>query len=825
MKRTRIISALLTVVMTVSIFASNIMAAVPSADTTGINQFVTRMYNVCLDRNPDQNGLNAWSGVLADKKATGSSVAYGFIYSSEFQNKNCSNEDYVRYMYSAFFGRQPDNAGFNAWVNVLNNGTSREEVFAGFANSTEFSNLCKSYGVVRGYYMQGQNVDQVANVNLFVERLYNVVLDRSCDDGGMQGWTTQLVTHQNSGAEAAYGFVFSPELLDKALCNSCYLDVLYGAFMGRKADATGKNAWLNILASGTSREEVFNGFAGSQEFGNICASYGIDAGSISLSGEGTHGGGVCSVCGHFDTPSDGSSNSTAIVYADSSSIPRTGITQLPYNDKHEASCRVSVNPLDYTYEVIPLVDGMNTYFYIKTENPDPWSFAFVDKESIYYTDNYYPYYIRPITYLFPDVVYENEYTGRVHGGYIAVAMHPKSGDMHMIGQVPGLIGYTDGGKLDLVVAKTYLFGEDYSYEQDGQTWHHPAQVNISFEDTDVVYDVGKLDDIVDYLIHKYGVNGADLFANLDSIQSGLRTVAIYPRTVKDDTSNTGLYPSLAVSPYVELGLNVHADIYPSLNNPDFLEDLYPFNLNSYSFPLVMQNVAQRLQPDCVISSGGQHQLFRITYNGETKTYGGQGAYPTQGSLYLSQIEKLFTFTGQGGDLALGSNLPAMREKFIETNGIASANMTAITGSVSYSTIKEVVGPNGAWLRVGTEGTSYSSANVKYAYYSYSYGSIENIWVDGRYINRNNYYEDMTFAASMNLSIKPSIYYNNSVYDYSADHDCWILSNYFNYDFSTLSADKILTRAQVNAMNVDRNHSTPPAHGYIYDGSAAPGTPF
>ena len=35
----------------------------------------------------------------------------------------------------------------------------------------------------------------------------------------------------------------------------------------------------------------------------------------------------------------------------------------------------------YSYEVIPLMPPFNSYFYIKTNNPDPDSFRFVDKET------------------------------------------------------------------------------------------------------------------------------------------------------------------------------------------------------------------------------------------------------------------------------------------------------------------------------------------------------------------------------------------------------------------------------------------------------------
>lgn len=279
-----------------------------SFDEDGIKDFVNRMYRICLNRTPDEIGLSGWTADLIDKRATGCSVAYGFIFSPEFQGKQATDAQYISYMYDAFFGRNPDTDGFNYWVNLLGNGMTREAVFCGFANSLEFSELCSDYGVVRGYHIEGTDYNKTAMVNLFVERLYNVVLNRTCDDAGMASWTAQLVDHTLSGCEVAYGFVFSPEFLNLSLCNKHYVEVLYEAFLGRESDEEGKKYWISNLENGSSRETVFNGFAGSVEFAAICDAYGIEAGRIDITGSGTHETGTCTRC--EAERSSGSSTST-----------------------------------------------------------------------------------------------------------------------------------------------------------------------------------------------------------------------------------------------------------------------------------------------------------------------------------------------------------------------------------------------------------------------------------------------------------------------------------------------------------------------------------
>ncbi|MCR4998576.1 MAG: DUF4214 domain-containing protein, partial [Lachnospiraceae bacterium] len=84
---------------------------------------------------------------------TGIECASGFINSQEYQNLGLSNSDYVKNMYRAFMGREYDEAGYKDWVSKLNAGYTRDEIFAGFANSNEFQSICDSYGIIRGNYV------------------------------------------------------------------------------------------------------------------------------------------------------------------------------------------------------------------------------------------------------------------------------------------------------------------------------------------------------------------------------------------------------------------------------------------------------------------------------------------------------------------------------------------------------------------------------------------------------------------------------------------------------------------------------------------------
>lgn len=146
-KKVKIISAIF-IIMSIIIFI--FPSAIFADDSSGVEGFVTRLYNTCLDREPDPDGFENWVNNLVTGKVTGGSAAYGFIFSDELINKNLNNDEFLIVMYKAFFDRSPDPGGYDNWMGLLNAGSSREFVFSNFVNSDEFSNICKKYGIQAG---------------------------------------------------------------------------------------------------------------------------------------------------------------------------------------------------------------------------------------------------------------------------------------------------------------------------------------------------------------------------------------------------------------------------------------------------------------------------------------------------------------------------------------------------------------------------------------------------------------------------------------------------------------------------------------------------
>lgn len=312
MKKKRVAKRIVTL-LTAAAIGVGAFAGLPTttkaADNAGIRSFVTRMYEVCLDREPDTDGLNDWSNRLATGQAQGADIAFGFIFSEEFKNLNLCNEHYVDSMYSAFFGREADAAGKADWVGQLNSGATRGHVMTGFVNSQEFANLCASYGINQGsgdWSADNISVNGTCSIcanggnsgnsgsrevtpemRAFAERLYTCCLDREADENGLNDWANALANGA-TGSEVAAGFVFSQEYKNKDASDTQYVLMLYKTMLGREADTYGVTDWVLRLRNGASREAVYNGFIGSTEFANLCQNAGITVGSA-IADNGTTG--------------------------------------------------------------------------------------------------------------------------------------------------------------------------------------------------------------------------------------------------------------------------------------------------------------------------------------------------------------------------------------------------------------------------------------------------------------------------------------------------------------------------------------------------------
>lgn len=170
-------------------------------------------------------------------------------------------------------------------------------------SSSEFTSYFNKDGIYKLYHinedvyraasgMSDEEIQRRESIKAFVSRMYTVALGREAEVEGHKEWSNQLLEHKIDGAGIARGFICSGEFKNKNLNNEEYVNTLYRTFFNREPDAGGKKDWLSKMSKGMSRENVLAGFVNSQEFGNLCTSYGIDRGTMEADGSSIYNPGI-----------------------------------------------------------------------------------------------------------------------------------------------------------------------------------------------------------------------------------------------------------------------------------------------------------------------------------------------------------------------------------------------------------------------------------------------------------------------------------------------------------------------------------------------------
>ncbi|MBO7452956.1 MAG: DUF4214 domain-containing protein [Clostridiales bacterium] len=119
---------------------------------TKINYFVDRVYYAALDRYSDRSGQQFWAEGLANGNLSGVSLVSSFVQSKEFNEKYIYADEYLTRLYNVFMLREPDKAGMDYWLAQVEAGMSKDALFANFAKAPEFSDLCSSFDIPTGTY-------------------------------------------------------------------------------------------------------------------------------------------------------------------------------------------------------------------------------------------------------------------------------------------------------------------------------------------------------------------------------------------------------------------------------------------------------------------------------------------------------------------------------------------------------------------------------------------------------------------------------------------------------------------------------------------------
>lgn len=239
--------------------------------------FINNLYDCTMERLPDEDGFNYWSDLLYSFEISGADAVKSFVCTPEFEAKNYDNDKFITVLYKIFFDREPDQDGLAYWNSQLAAGSSRVQIIDGFVNSQEWADKSALYGIKSGTTIKtGNNFAPNKAIQAFVNSMYSIAFERKPDSDGAGYWMYELSAHRVTGEFVASFFLLSDEMQSYEYINDTYLLKLYEIFLLREPEEDGFYFWLDKLNAGTSRAEVVAGFSRSQEFIDLCKQSGIE---------------------------------------------------------------------------------------------------------------------------------------------------------------------------------------------------------------------------------------------------------------------------------------------------------------------------------------------------------------------------------------------------------------------------------------------------------------------------------------------------------------------------------------------------------------------
>ena len=208
--------------------------------------FVEAQYVDLLHRAPDLGGFAFWLAFLQSNPSDRPTLSFSILNSGEFINSGL----FIVQAYRAVLVRNPDFPGWLFWYGHLQSGLTPLQLMDILLASGEYA---ATFGTPTN--------------EAFVELVYQNVLGRAADAGGLAFWTNLLDLGAVTRAEMIVSFLGSAEFQGQERYEE-FVSTLYLGFLRRTPDAPGLAFWVSLLQGGTSRLDVINAFIGSPEYCN-----------------------------------------------------------------------------------------------------------------------------------------------------------------------------------------------------------------------------------------------------------------------------------------------------------------------------------------------------------------------------------------------------------------------------------------------------------------------------------------------------------------------------------------------------------------------------
>lgn len=201
--------------------------------TSGWNDFIYALYLHADFRQPDGSGLQYWTNWAANNRNI-AQIVDNFLPQENYAH-------WVDQQYQLLLGRAADPSGESYWTQQLVNGATRESVIEQFIAGAEF--------------MQAAG----GTSTLFVDRVCQTLLGHG-PEGTEADWIDDLdkgtITPTQIAQQILSGIEYETE----------YVTNIYNTVLNRAPDQGGLDSWVRQMQSGMNQLDVFKSFLNGPEF-------------------------------------------------------------------------------------------------------------------------------------------------------------------------------------------------------------------------------------------------------------------------------------------------------------------------------------------------------------------------------------------------------------------------------------------------------------------------------------------------------------------------------------------------------------------------------
>lgn len=156
---------------------------------------------------------------------------------------NNAEDAAVLRLYEGLLGRDADQGGAEFFTTAHANGASTTQLAEIFVNSAEYKDVL---------------------VDNYLDSLYTNLLGRAVDQDGQDFWSNAVANGQTL-AQVTASIAASAEAQGTTISDTAFVQSLYESALGREADTSGQDFWVNALSNGTSRTDIASSIINSTE--------------------------------------------------------------------------------------------------------------------------------------------------------------------------------------------------------------------------------------------------------------------------------------------------------------------------------------------------------------------------------------------------------------------------------------------------------------------------------------------------------------------------------------------------------------------------------